>query len=63
MQADGKIHPLEIKMSASPNKREVKKFDVLDSNSIPRGEGGIICMHPAVLPIDNSNCMIPVNVL
>ncbi len=63
LQADGKIHPLEIKMSASPNKREVKKFDVLDSNSIPRGEGGIICMHPAVLPIDNSNCMIPVNVL
>lgn len=58
-----KIHPLEIKLSASPNKREIKKYDLLDSNSIPRGNGGIICMSPTVTPIDRDNCCIPINLL
>ena len=57
------IHPLEIKLSASPDRREVKKFSVLDSNSIKRGKGGIICMAPSVLPIDSENCYIPVSLV
>lgn len=58
-----KIHPLEIKLSASPNLREIKKYSVLDTNCIPRGDGGIICMAPTVIPIDESNCIIPVSLL
>ena len=38
------IHPLEIKKSANPNRREVKKFTFLDKTSLQRGNGGIICM-------------------
>lgn len=63
LESEEKIHPLEIKLSASPDKREVKKYSVLDTNSIPRGEGGIICMSPTVIPIDESNCYIPVNII
>ena len=63
LEMNGKIHPLEIKMSANPDRREIKKFEVLDANSIPKGEGGIICMHPTVIPLDKTNCMIPANVL
>lgn len=58
-----KIHPLEIKLSASPDKREVKKFAVLDTNSIPRGNGGIVCMSPSVIPIDENNCYIPISII
>lgn len=58
-----KTHPLEIKLSASPNKREINKYAVLDSNNIPRGNGGIICMSPTVIPIDYQNCIIPVSLL
>lgn len=58
-----KIHPLEIKLSANPDRREIKKYSILDSNSIPRGNGGIICMNPKVFPIDQENFFIPVNVL
>lgn len=63
LESEEKIHPLEIKLSACPNKREVKKYSVLDNNSISRGDGGIICMSPTVIPIDESNCYIPVNII
>ena len=63
LESEEKIHPLEIKLSACPNKREVKKYSVLDTNSISRGDGGIICMSPTVIPIDESNCYIPVNII
>lgn len=63
LEYGGEIHPLEIKLSANPDRREVRKYSVLDSNSIPRGKGGIICMSPTVLPIDLDNCYIPINLL
>lgn len=63
LEYENKIHPLEIKLSSSPDRREVKKYAVLETNSIPRGKGGIICMIPSVLPIDQDNSYIPVNVL
>lgn len=63
LEIDGKIHPLEIKLSASPDRREIKKYSILDANSIPRGNGGIICMSPTVIPIDENNYYIPINII
>ena len=57
------IHPLEIKKSANPNSREVKKFDVLEKTSVEQGCGGIICMCEEVIPIDPKNCFIPCNLI
>lgn len=57
------IHPIEIKKSARPDRREVKKFSVLDKTSIERGFGGIICMSEEALPIDERNCFIPCNLI
>ena len=57
------IHPLEIKMSAKPDTREVKKFNVLDKVAAQQGNGGIICMCEEVVPIDAANCFIPCNLL
>ena len=63
LETDGAIHPLEIKLSASPDRREVKKYELLDKNSIPRGNGGIICMSPTVIPINERDCFIPINII
>lgn len=63
LESNNTIHPLEIKLSASPDKREVKKYEMLDKNSIPRGNGGIVCMTPSVLPIDERNNFIPISIL
>lgn len=57
------IHPLEIKKSANPDRREVKKFSVLDKTAIERGWGGIICLCEEVIPIDSKNCFIPCSLL
>lgn len=63
LEYESTVHPLEIKLSANPDRREVKKYTVLDNNNISRGNGGIICMRPTVLPIDDENFYIPVNIL
>jgi uncharacterized protein len=57
------VHPLEIKKSAAPDKREVRKYAVLDKASAKRGAGGIICMCEEPVPIDNNNSFIPSNIL
>ncbi|MCD8224000.1 MAG: ATP-binding protein [Clostridiales bacterium] len=57
------IHPLEIKKSAAPDRREVKKYHVLDKTSLHRGNGGIICMCEEPIPIDDENCFIPSNLI
>ena len=63
IEEDQIIHPLEIKKSANPNRREVKKFALLDTHAIKRGNGGIICMCEEPTPIDNMNCFIPSNLI
>ena len=63
VESDGLIHPLEIKKSASPDRREAAKFTLLDKASIPRGCGGIICMCENPLPIDDRNSFIPCSLI
>ena len=61
IEANNIIHPLEIKKSATPDRRETNKFTLLDKSEIERGNGGVICMCEEVIPIDNRNCFIPCN--
>ncbi|GHV38286.1 GTP-binding protein [Synergistales bacterium] len=63
VEEGGLIHPLEIKKSANPGARDVKKFEVLDKAAAKRGAGGIVCMCEEVIPIDAHNCFIPCNLL
>lgn len=63
VEENGVIHPLEIKKSASPDRREVKKYELLDKAGIERGAGGIVCMCEEVFPIDGKNCLIPCSLI
>ena len=63
VEENGKIHPLEIKMSANPEKKEIRKFSVIDKTSLIHGEGGIICMYPEPFPINENNHLIPGNLI
>ena len=63
IEKDRLIHPLEIKKSAKPDRREVKKFAVLGKTSIEQGCGGIVCMCEEAMPIDAKNCYIPSNLI
>lgn len=63
LEENGKIHPLEVKKSANPDRRETKKFELLDKAGVERGCGGIVCMCEEVIPIDEKNNFIPCNLL
>ena len=63
VELNGYIHPLEIKKSASPNRKEVKKYELLDKASIPRGNGGIVCMCDKPMPIDEKNAFLQSNLI
>ena len=59
VEENGQVHPLEFKKSARPDRREIKKYQVLDRTALVRGSGGIICMCGEVMPIDQKNSFIP----
>ena len=63
VEENGRIHPLEIKKSANPEKKEIRKFSVIEKTSLARGSGGIICMLPGPFPIDADNNLIPGNLI
>ena len=63
VERNAEVHPLEIKKSANPNNRDVKKFAVLNETAAELSYGGIICMCEEVIPIDDKNCFIPCNLI
>ncbi len=63
VEENGKIHPLEIKKSANPDKKEVKKFNVIEKTSLEKASGGVVCMFPRPFPIDRENLLIPSNLI
>lgn len=63
VEMDGVLHPFEIKRAASPDKKGIKSFSLLQKSKKEIGAGGIICMVEKPFPIDSVNNMIPVNLL
>ena len=57
---NGKIYPVEIKMSADPGKNALKNFSVLGSLHEEIGEGAVLCMTSAVIPLDPDNKMVTI---
>lgn len=57
------ITPLEVKLSANPNKRDIEKFKVLEKLGKPINNGGIICLIDKLHPVDEKNSLIPVGLI
>ena len=62
IEENGKLYPIEIKKTASPNLDMIKKFSILE-NVKEVGEGAIICMYDNVINLDEKNRVIPYNYL
>lgn len=63
VEENNQVHPLEIKKSANPDRREVKKFAILEKTTLQTGAGGIICMCEEAIAIDQFNSFIPCNLI
>jgi predicted AAA+ superfamily ATPase len=60
---DKSVYPLEFKKSASPHKKMIKQFELLEKLTYEVREGGIICMIDTLLPIKAGITAIPVAIL
>jgi predicted AAA+ superfamily ATPase len=58
---NGKLYPMEIKMTANPEKRHIAAFSVLDDLRAPyeRGEGGVICCYSSLVSLGGRDKVIP----
>lgn len=57
---DDVIYPLEIKKTANPSQRTVQDFKILTHLDKTIGEGAIICLTDAWLPMTKNTSAIPV---
>ena len=57
IERDGKLHPIEIKLTSNPNKSMLKHFNILDN----QGYGGLICMRESDIPLTEDVSAIPIS--
>lgn len=60
IEGDGKLHPIEIKKTVSPDKRIVKNFGVLEKAPLEIGTGGVLCMAQSIGAFDRNHLIIPI---
>jgi len=58
---NGRLFPLQIKMTANPEKKHIAAFKVLDTLPVPykRGEGGLVCCYEELVSLGASDKVIP----
>ena len=60
IEADGELHPLEIRKSTNPGTELASAFKVLDKGSVPRGTGAILCLREEMSAIDRNTFILPI---
>lgn len=61
IEENGKVYPIEIKKTASPNASIVKNFDVIPEDI--RGEGALICFVKEDFPLTRDVSAVPISYL
>jgi len=59
LESDGKLHPIEIKKTASPSPKLINTFKVLDKASLPRGTGAIVCTKSELSAFNKDTMIVP----
>ncbi len=60
IEGDGKLCPLEIKKTATPDKRIIKTFGVIDKAPIEVGTSAVLCMAEQLSAFDKENLIVPI---
>jgi len=60
-EKNGKIYPLEIKKSATPDRSMLKNFNYLEKANLRLGNGGVICLCEKLLKLDEKTYYIPIS--
>lgn len=63
LEIEGRLYTFEIKRTASPERKLIRTFSLLEKSGKELKAGGIICMAEKPFPMDSSNFLLPVNLL
>lgn len=60
LEGDGKLCPLEIKKTATPDKRIIKTFEIINKSPLSIGTGAVLCMAEQFSAFDRNNLIVPI---
>ena len=63
MENDGKLYPIEIKKTTTPEKRLTRAFCSIDKSPLQRGTGAVICLAEQLSAFDRDNLIIPAGLI
>ena len=60
LEGNGKLFPLEIKKTATPDRRIVRTFDIIEKSPLTRGTGAVLCMAQEFSAFDRDDLIVPI---
>lgn len=63
MEGDGRLHPIEIKKTATPEKKMISNFSVIEKAPLQRGTGAILCLSEKLGAFDKENLIVPIGLI
>lgn len=61
IEREGRLHPVEIKKTASPSKVDIKNFPIMEKFGREVGMGAVVCLRETPIPLNSNVVAIPVN--
>lgn len=63
LEHDGKLFPLEIKKTATPDQRLTRVFSIIDKSPLQVGTGAILCMTEKLSAFNKDNLIVPIGLI
>lgn len=60
IEGDGKLCPLEIKKTASPDRRITNTFKIIDKSPLSLGTSAVLCLADTLWAFDKDNLIVPI---
>ena len=60
MESDGKLHPIEIKKTATPASQLTRVFGVIDKSPLIHGTGAVLCTSDKLSAFNSDNLIVPI---
>ena len=60
IEGDGKLCPLEVKKTATPDKRITRAFSLIDKAPLVLGTSAVLCMTDKLGAFDSNNLIVPI---
>ena len=60
IEGDGLLHPIEIKKTATPERKMIQSFSVIEKSPLKRGTGAVLCLAEKLGAFDRENLIVPI---